>query len=74
MGVNSYGYYNYLTLAFQKTAEAESILMTQYISMCGLLSYFGFSAMGNKNDNKTKKIKVGTTTKIHLRSHYAENL
>ena len=39
-----------LTLAFpDRLAEAESILMTQYISMCGLVgAYFGFSAMGNK--------------------------
>ena len=39
-----------LTLAFtNRLAEAESILMTQYISMCGLVgAYFGFSAMGNK--------------------------
>ena len=28
---------------------AESILMTQYISMCGLVgAYFGFSALGNR--------------------------
>ena len=65
-----------LTLAFpDRLAEAESILMTQYISMCGLVgAYFGFSAMGNKKCQQLKKIKVGTTTKIHLRSHYAENL
>ena len=32
-----------------RLAEAESILMTQYISMCGLVgAYFGFSALGNK--------------------------
>ena len=39
-----------LTLAFpNRLAEAESILMTQYISMCGLVgAYFGFSALGNK--------------------------
>ena len=39
-----------LTLAFpDRLAEAESILMTQYISMCGLVgAYFGFSALGNK--------------------------
>ena len=30
-------------------AEAESILMTQYISMCGLVgAYFGFSAIGSR--------------------------
>ena len=29
-----------------RLAEAESILMTQYISMCGLVgAYFGFSAI-----------------------------
>ena len=51
MGFNySYGYYHYPNLAFpERLAEAESILMTQYISMCGLVgAYFGFSAMGNK--------------------------
>ena len=39
-----------LTLAFpNRLAEAESILMTQYISMCGLVgAYFGFSALGGK--------------------------
>ena len=39
-----------LTLAFHdRLAEAESILMTQYISMCGLVgAYFGFSALGGK--------------------------
>ena len=39
-----------LTLAFHDIlAEAESILMTQYISMCGLVgAYFGFSALGGK--------------------------
>ena len=39
-----------LTLAFpDRLAEAESILMTQYISMCGLVgAYFGFSAIGNR--------------------------
>ena len=39
-----------LTLAFpNRLAEAESILMTQYIIMCGLVgAYFGFSALGNK--------------------------
>ena len=39
-----------LTLAFpDRLAEAESILMTQYISMCGLVgAYFGFSALGVK--------------------------
>ena len=39
-----------LTLAFpDRLAEAESILMTQYISMCGLVgAYFGFSALGGK--------------------------
>jgi len=32
-----------------RLAEAESILMTQYISMCGLVgAYFGFSALSNK--------------------------
>ena len=32
-----------------RMAEAESILMTQYLSMCGLLgAYFGFSAIGNR--------------------------
>ncbi len=30
-------------------ARVESILMTQYISMCGLVgAYFGFSAIGNR--------------------------
>ena len=39
-----------LNLAFpDRLAEAESILMTQYISMCGLVgAYFGFSALGGK--------------------------
>ena len=39
-----------LTLAFpDRLAEAESILMTQYISMCGLVgAYFGFSALGGR--------------------------
>ena len=39
-----------LTLAFpDRLAEAESILMTQYISMCGLVgAYFGFSAIGSR--------------------------
>ena len=39
-----------LTLAFpDRLAEAESILMTQYISMCGLVgAYFGFSAISGK--------------------------
>ena len=39
-----------LTLAFpDRLAEAESILMTQYISMSGLVgAYFGFSALGGK--------------------------
>ena len=33
----------------ERLAEAESILMTQYISMCGLVgAYFGFSAIGNR--------------------------
>ena len=32
-----------------RLAGAESILMTQYISMCGLVgAYFGFSAMSGK--------------------------
>ena len=32
-----------------RMAEAESILMTQYLSMCGLLgAYFVFSAIGNR--------------------------
>ena len=32
-----------------RLSEAESILMTQYISMCGLVgAYFGFSALGGK--------------------------
>ena len=32
-----------------RMAEAESILMTQYLSMCGLLgAYFGFSALSGK--------------------------
>ena len=39
-----------LTLAFpDRLAEGESILMTQYISMCGLVgAYFGFSAIGSR--------------------------
>ena len=39
-----------LTLAFpDRLSEAESILMTQYISMCGLVgAYFGFSAISGK--------------------------
>jgi len=39
-----------LTLAFpNRLAEAESILMTQYISMCGLVgAYFGFSAISGR--------------------------
>ena len=38
------------TLLFpERLAEAESILMTQYISMCGLVgAYFGFSAIGSR--------------------------
>jgi len=33
----------------QRLAEAESILMTQYISMCGLVgAYFGFSAISGR--------------------------
>tara|TARA_B100000902_G_C27162672_1_gene839569 strand:+ start:781 stop:1011 length:231 start_codon:yes stop_codon:yes gene_type:complete len=32
-----------------RMAEAESILMTQYLSMCGLLgAYFGFSAISGR--------------------------
>ena len=32
-----------------RLAGAESILMTQYISMCGLVgAYFGFSAMSGR--------------------------
>tara|TARA_R100000995_G_scaffold79834_1_gene51146 strand:+ start:653 stop:943 length:291 start_codon:yes stop_codon:yes gene_type:complete len=32
-----------------RMADAESILMTQYLSMCGLLgAYFGFSALGGR--------------------------
>ena len=32
-----------------RLAEAESILMTQYISMCGLVgAYFGFSALSGR--------------------------
>ena len=55
-----------LTLAFpDRLAEAESILMTQYISMCGLVgAYFGFSALGNK---KWLKQMGGITTKIPLK-------
>ena len=39
-----------LTLAFpDRLAEAESILMTQYISMCGLVgAYFGVSAISGR--------------------------
>jgi len=39
-----------LTLMYpDRLAEAESILMTQYISMCGLVgAYFGFSALGGR--------------------------
>ena len=39
-----------LTLAFpDRLAEAESILMTQYISMCGLVgAYFVFSAISGR--------------------------
>ena len=39
-----------VTLLFpERLAEAESILMTQYISMCGQVgAYFGFSAIGNR--------------------------
>ena len=39
-----------LTLAFpDRLSEAESILMTQYISMCGVVgAYFGFSAISGK--------------------------
>tara|TARA_R100000329_G_C7504316_1_gene177556 strand:+ start:382 stop:612 length:231 start_codon:yes stop_codon:yes gene_type:complete len=36
-------------VAPERLESAESILMTQYISMCGLVgAYFGFSAIGNK--------------------------
>ena len=36
-------------VAPDRLESAESILMTQYISMCGLVgAYFGFSALGNK--------------------------
>ena len=36
-------------VAPERLESAESILMTQYISMCGLGgAYFGFSAIGNK--------------------------
>ena len=36
-------------VAPDRLAEAESILMTQYISMCGLVgAYFGFSAISGK--------------------------
>ena len=36
-------------VAPERLESAESILMTQYISMCGLVgTYFGFSAIGNK--------------------------
>ena len=32
-----------------RMADAESILMTQYLSMCGLLgAYFGISAIGGR--------------------------
>ena len=39
-----------LTLAFpDRLAEAESIIMTQYISMRGLVgAYFGFSAISGR--------------------------
>ena len=39
-----------LTLAFpDRLSEAESILMTQYINMCGLVgAYFGFSAISGR--------------------------
>jgi len=39
-----------VTLIFPtRLAEAESILMTQYISMCGLVgAYFGFSAISGR--------------------------
>ena len=39
-----------VTLLFpERLAEAESILMTQYISMCGLVgAYFGFSAISSR--------------------------
>ena len=39
-----------LTLAFpDRLSEAESILMTQYISMCGLVgAYFGFSGISGR--------------------------
>ena len=39
-----------VTLLFpERLAEAESILMTQYISMCGLVgAYFGFSAISGR--------------------------
>ena len=39
-----------LTLAFpDRLSEAESILMTQYIRMCGLVgAYFGFSAISGR--------------------------
>jgi|TARA_R110000824_G_scaffold2610_3_gene12082 hypothetical protein len=36
-------------IAPTRLAGAESILMTQYISMCGLVgAYFGFSALSGK--------------------------
>ena len=36
-------------VAPDRLAEAESILMTQYISMCGLVgAYFGFSAISGR--------------------------
>ena len=39
-----------LTLMYpDRLAEAESILMSQYNSMCGLVgAYFGFSALGGR--------------------------
>jgi uncharacterized membrane protein len=39
-----------VTLVYPSSlAEAESILMTQYISMCGLVgAYFGFSAISSR--------------------------
>jgi len=36
-------------IAPQRLESAESILMTQYISMCGLVgAYFGFSALSGR--------------------------
>ena len=48
--INLMGITTVLTLAFpERLAEAESILMTQYISMCGLVgAYFGFSAISGR--------------------------